>query len=106
MKRAIVISVRESKDNKTNENNAWVTVALMPTKMKNGNVFFPKSSEICVSTCAGELRSPDKFSAFRKLKLGDVVDVHYGFNEFSGKTFVENIELVTNSPFDVSVLIV
>lgn len=34
MKRAIVISVRESKDSKTRNNVEWATVALMPSKME------------------------------------------------------------------------
>ena len=106
MKRAIVTCVRTSKDNKTGEDNAWVTVALMPTKMNNGNLFYPKSSDISVSTCAGAIKASDKHKKYRDLKLGDIVDIHYGFNEYTQKPFVDDITLVKASPYKDSDLIV
>ena len=106
MKRAIVVSVRTSKDKTTSEDNAWVTAALMPTKMNNGNLFYPKSSDISVSTCAGAVKAPDKFTKYQGLKLGDVVDIHYGFNEFTQKPYVDDITLVKSSPYKESDLIV
>lgn len=106
MKRAIVTCVRTSKDSKSGEDNAWVTMSIMPAKMNNGNLFYPKSSDISVSTCAGALRAADKFSKYQGFKLGDVVDVHYGFNEYTQKPFVDDIILVKSSPFKDSDLIV
>ena len=106
MKRAIVVSVRISKDKTTSEDNAWVTVALMPTKMTNGNLFYPKSSDISVSTCAGAIKAPDKFTKYQGLKLGDIVDIHYALNEFTKKPFVNDITLVKSSPYKESDLIV
>ena len=75
MKRAIVTCVRTSKDNKSGEDNVWVTMSIMPSKMTNGNLFYPKSSDISVSTCAGAIKAPDKFTKYQGLKLGDVVDI-------------------------------
>ena len=106
MKRAIVVSVRTSKDKNSGEDNAWVTVALMPTKMNNGNLFYPKSSDISVSTCAGAIKAPDKFTKYQGLKLGDIVNIHYGFNEFTQKPFVDDITLVKSTPYKESDLIV
>ncbi len=106
MKRAIVTSVRTSKDNKSGEDNAWVTVSIMPSKMNNGNLFYPKSSDISVSTCAGAIRSADKFTKYQALKLGDLVDIHYGFNEFTNKPFVDDITLVKSSTYKDSDLII
>lgn len=106
MKRAIVTCVRTSKDSKTGEDNAWVTVAIMPSKMQNGSLFYPKSSDISVSTCAGAIRAKDKFSKYRDFKLGDIVDIHYGFNEFTQKPFVDDITLVKSSPYEESDLVV
>lgn len=106
MKRAIVTCVRTSKDSKSGEDNAWVTMSIMPSKMNNGNLFYPKSSDISVSTCAGALRAADKFSKYQGLKLGDLVDVHYGFNEYTQKPFIDDIILVKSSPFKDSDLIV
>ena len=106
MKRAIVVSVRESKDKSTSENNVWVTVAIMPSKYGNDKVFYPKSSEISVSTCAGELRSPDNFKKFKALSVGDVVNVVYGLNEFNQKPYVVDLQLVKQSPYSEEDLIV
>lgn len=106
MKRAIVTCVRTSKDSKSGEDNAWVTMSIMPSKMNNGNLFYPKSSDISVSTCAGALRAADKFSKYQGLKLGDLVDVPYGFNEYTQKPFIDDIILVKSSPFKDSDLIV
>ncbi len=106
MKRAIVTCVRMSKDNKSGEDNAWVTMSIMPSKMTNGNLFYPKSSDISVSTCAGALRAADKFTKYQELKIGDIVDIHYGFNEFAQKPFVDDITLVQSSSYKESDLIV
>jgi len=106
MKRAVVVSIRTSKDKNSGEDMAWVVVAVMPSKMNNGNLFYPKSSDISVSTCAGAIKSPDKFATYQKFKIGDVVNIHYGFNEFSQKPFVDNVELVTSTPYKESDLIV
>lgn len=106
MKRAIVTSVRLSKDSKTGEDNLWVSMAIMPTKMKNGELFYPKSSDISVSTCAGALRSPDKFAKYQELRLGDIVDINYALNEFTQKPFINEILLVKTSPYKETDLIV
>lgn len=106
MKRAIITSVRISKDNKTGEDNAWITASIMPSKMNNGNLFYPKATAISVSTCAGALRSPDKFSKYQGLKIGDIVDIHYALNEYNQKPFVNEILLVKESPYKENDLIV
>ena len=106
MKRAIVTCVRTSKDKETNEDVTWVTSALMPTKMQNGNLFYPKSSDISVSTCAGAIKASDKFTKYQGLKLGDIVDIHYGFNEFTQKPYVDDITLVKSTLYKESDLIV
>ena len=100
MKRAIVLQVRES-ENKQNNNEkaAWVTVGLLPAKMKSGNLFYPRSTETCVSTCAGVLTKPDNYEKFRKLAIGSIVDLTYGINEFTNKPFVADISVVCESPF-------
>ena len=106
MKRAIVVSVRTSKDNKTGEDTAWITVAIMPTKMSNGNLFYPQSKNIAVSTCAGAVRFPDKFSKYKSFNIGDLVDVHYALNEFNQTPMVVDIVLVEKCPYKANDLIV
>lgn len=106
MKRAIVTSVRISKDTKTSEDNVWITMSIMPSKMSNGNLFYPKTSDISVSTCAGAIRTSDRFTKYKDFKLGDVVNIHYNFNEYTQKLFIEDIELVLQSPYSENDLIV
>lgn len=106
MKRAIVVSVRTSKDTKTGEDTAWLTLAVMPSKTKDGRLYLPKSTDVPVNTSAAALRTPDKFTKYRDFKIGDLVDIHYALNDFTQKVFVEDITLVANSPYDMSQVIV
>ena len=107
MKRAIVLSVRQSVDTKSGENKCWVTLGVMPSKMLNsGNIFYPKTTDILVSTCAGEISSPDKFKKYKNLKLGDVMDISYGVNERSNQIFVDNLQMVKETPYALNELIV
>lgn len=101
MKRAIVLQVRESENKQNNnEKTVWVTVGLLPSKMKSGNLFYPKTTDICVSTCAGILTKPDNYDKFRKLAIGSIVDLSYGVNEFNNKVYVTDISVVCDSPFE------
>ena len=94
MKRAIVLQVRESENKQNNnEKTVWVTVGLLPSKMKNGNLYYPRT------TCAGALTKPDNYEKFRKLAIGSLVDLTYGINEFTNKPFVADISLSCESPF-------
>ena len=106
MKRAIVTCVRVSKDNKTGEDNVWVTMSIMPSKMTNGNLFYPKSSDISVTTFAGAIKSPDKFKQYKELKIGDLVNVHYSLNEYNQKPFISEVVFFADSPYKESDLIV
>ncbi len=106
MKRAIVVSVRPSKEKSTDENVIWATLAIMPNKGKNGNIYYPMSNKICVVTSAGELRSPDKYTKYSKFKIGDVVEVHYGINEKNDTVYVSDLNLVKESAYKDGDLIV
>ena len=106
MKRAIIVSVRFSKDSETNEDNVWITGAVMPAKMKNGNLFYPQSKKIAVSTCAGAVRNPDRYTKYKGFKLGDVVNIDYALNEFNQKPIIVDVQLVQKSPFKEEELIV
>ncbi len=106
MKRAIVVTVRESLDKKTSENVVWVSLVQMPQKRNDGKVYYPMSNKLLLVTSAGEVRSPDKFSKYKKLKIGDVVDVHMDINDNTDTIFVSNLELVKESTYKDSDLIV
>ena len=101
MKRAIVLQVRES-ENKQNNNKktVWVTVGILPAKMKNGGLYYPRSTDVCVSTCAGALTKPDNYEKYRKLAIGSLVDLYYEVNEYTNKPFVSDITVTCESPFE------
>lgn len=106
MKRAIVTCVRMSKDVKSGEDNCWVTMSIMPSKMNNGNLYYPKSSDISITTCAGAIRTPDKYMKYLGLNLGDIVNIHYALNEYTQKPFVNDIEIVKPTPYEESDLVI
>ena len=99
MKRAVVVAVRENADKKTGENNLWVTLAVMPAKMTNGGLYYPKSTDMLVSSCFGEIRHPDKFAQYKGLNIGALVDIEYGFNEVRQKPFVRELHNIKDSPY-------
>lgn len=102
MRRGIVLSVRDSEDKETHEKQLWVTVGKLPViDRKTGRVYAPKSTETIVVTMAGELRTPDKYSSFKSLKPGDLVEINFGVNEYTEKTYVDSLVVIVPSPYTV-----
>ncbi|MBR1891758.1 MAG: hypothetical protein IJ811_04630 [Clostridia bacterium] len=99
MKRAIVLQVRTSEDRETHETLAWVSVGCIPARMQDGRLYYPKTSDTLITTCAGETRSPDKFKKFKSLKVGSVVDLQMALNEFTNKSFVNDIIVRVDSKY-------
>lgn len=99
MKRGIVLQVRTSQDKATKETLVWVVVGQLPNAMKEGNLYYPKSSDVLINTVAGETRSPDKFKKFKSLKIGTLVKVEMALSEFSNKPFVSDIIVISESAF-------
>ena len=99
MKRGLVLQVRTSQDNQTKETLAWVTVGCIPSQMQDGRLYYPKSSDILITTVAGETRSPDKFKKYKDLAVGSVVDLHIAINEYTNKAFVNDIQIVKESAY-------
>ena len=106
MKRAIIVQVRMQKDKKTNDDIIWVTSAIMPSKSEKGDIFYPLSKNTLVTTCANALRSPDKYNEFKKLRIGDLIDIHYDLNEYKQQLYVSKLELVKQSSYKEEELIV
>lgn len=99
MKRCIVLSVRTSVDKKTSENLLWISVGVLPSKTSKGSLFYPKTTDIVLTACFGELRHPDSYSDNKNLTIGSLVDITYGFNEFTQKPFISKVEEVCQSPY-------
>ena len=102
MKRGFILQVRTSEDKQTKEMLAWVTIGCIPSKMKDGRLYFPKSSDTLISTCAGANRDPDKFKRYKELKVGTLIDVQTAISEYTEKPFINNLFVVIDSPFSES----
>ena len=51
MKRCILVSSRENKDKETGDELLFLTLYRLPSKMKNGGLWYPKSCEAIVTAC-------------------------------------------------------
>jgi len=99
MKRCIVVGVRQNVDEKTNEKILFVTLCQLPSKMKNGGLWYPKKAELISTACFGEQRNATAFEQFSKLGIGSLVEVVYGVNEFTGNPFVANLNVKQESVY-------
>lgn len=104
MKRAIVTVVRESVDENTKEPLVFVSMGVLPSKMKDGGLWYQKKDGSFLTTCFGKNRNENAFNFAKSLLPGAIVDVIYGVNEFTGKTFVASLSSVCDSPFSENVL--
>ena len=100
MKRCIVTGVRKSEDNKTKDKLLFVTLHRLPSKMKNGGLWFPKLNEPVVTACFNQSTDKDGYEKYSALEAGAICDVTYGVNEFNGKVFVARLNVVMESPYD------
>ena len=99
MKRCFVVGVRENQDEKTKENILFVTLCQLPSKMKNGGLWYPKKADLITTACFGEQRHPSQYKEYKTLGIGSLVDVVYGVNEFTGTVFVANLTVKQESVY-------
>lgn len=99
MKRAIIVGVKESKDTKTGDDLLFITCFKLPSKMKNGGLWFPKSSEAVVTACVNNTKAPQDYEVFRNVLPGTLCDLTLGINDFNGKSYIAKIDIVVKSPF-------
>ncbi len=99
MKRAIIVEVRESKDQKTNDDLLFIKLVRLPSKMQNGGLWYSKSSEAVVNACVNKTRSAADYETFRSVLPGALCDITFGVNDFNGKPFVAKLDIVKSSPF-------
>lgn len=99
MKRAIVTVVRESVDQKTNEPLIFVVMGVLPSKMKDGGLWYPSKDKSFLYTCFGKERNEALFNFAKSLLPGAIVGVVFGVNEFTGKNFISSLSSVCDSPF-------
>ena len=70
MKRCIVTGVRKSEDSKTKDKLLFVTLHRLPSKMKNGGLWFPKLNEAVVTACFNQSTDKDGYEKYSALEAG------------------------------------
>lgn len=99
MKKVMIMSVRATVDKKTNENVVYVTVYDLGNRNANGVIFSAKSSEAVKTAFANEARNPEKYAKYKALNIGSLCTMDLGVNDFDGRVYVSNLDLVQDSPY-------
>lgn len=99
MKKVMVMSVRATVDKKTNENVVYVTVYDMGNRNNQGVIFSAKSGEAVRVAFANETRNPEKYAKYKALNIGSLCTMDLGVNDFDGRVYVSNLDLVQDSPY-------
>ena len=98
-KRCLVVSNKIVVDSKSNDRLLYLVLYRLPNRTKNGGLWYPKSTESVVNVCVNEKREPEKFSRLSTFAYGSCVDISFGLNENTEKTYVASVELVPNTSF-------
>ena len=94
MKRFLVTQVRQNKDKDTGDDLMFISLFRLPSRMKNGGLFYPKKEDREVTACLNKTKKPEEYQKFLNLLPGSLVDVTFGINDFNEKTFVAGMQLV------------
>lgn len=94
MKRCILCYTRESEDKETKDKLLFLTLACLPSKMKDGGLWYPKKTDTLVTACINATKSPKDYQDFKMINPGALIDITYGFNEFNNSTFIAKVDLV------------
>ena len=97
MKRFLVCSVRKGEDEKTKGELLFITMYRLPSKMKDGGLWFPKKDEQLAVACISKDRAPKDYEDLLSLLPGTLVDVTFGFNDFNQQSFVAKVDVVPGS---------
>ena len=94
MRRCILISTRQNKDEKTGDELMFLTLSRLPNKMNNGGLWYPKKDELIINTCVNKTRSPEEFEKMQNVLPGTLIDVTFGLNEYTNKAYVVKTDVV------------
>ena len=69
MKRGILLSVREQKDSNTGEDVLFATAYALPSRMKNGGLWYPKKEDSTYVRFVKKESNPEDYEYLSKLLL-------------------------------------
>ncbi len=104
MRRCILVSNRQGKDEKTGDELLFLTLYRLPNKMSNGGLWHPKQNEAIINGCINKTKKPEDYEKFATLLPGALIDVTFGINDFNNKTFVARMDLVEQALFEEDLL--
>lgn len=94
MRRFILISNRQNKDEKTGDELLFVKLARLPSKMNNGGLWYPKKDEEILTTCINKSRASEEYEKMLPVLPGTLIDVTFGLNEFTNKAYAIKFDVV------------
>ena len=94
MRRCILISTRQNKDEKTGDELLFLTLTRLPNKMTNGGLWYPKKDELILNTCINKTKNPSEFENMSRVLPGALIDVTFGLNEYTNKAYVLKTDVV------------
>ena len=97
MRRCILISARQNKDEKTGDELLFLTLSRLPNRMSNGGLWYPKKDELIITTCINKTKSPEDFERMLKVLPGTLIDVTFGLNEYNNKIYVVKTDIVVGT---------
>lgn len=97
MKRCLLVSIRESQDKETKDELLFLTCYALPSVMKNGGLYYPKSADAIINVCINKTRAPMDYDLFKNVLPGALVDILIAVNEITSKKFVAKCDLVAGT---------
>ena len=91
MKRTMLVDIRNGKDNESGDELLFLTLYVLPTRMKNGGLWHQKKNEAIINACVNATRKPELYARLQTILPGALVDISFAINEFNQKTYVDAI---------------
>ena len=79
-RRCLVVSNKLGTDEKTKDTLLYLAAYRLPTKRKDGGLWYPKPTEAVINVCVNKTRDPEKFNRLSTIQLGSLVDIVFGTN--------------------------
>lgn len=105
MKRYVVCDIKDGQDKDTKENLVFLTMYRIPTRMKQSDkLWHTKQAEAISVACAGEKRNADDYKKYKAVKVGTIVDVTFGINEFTNKAVIAKVDVFAEPNYSKEII--
>lgn len=94
MSRVLVCSTRVGEDKDTNDSVLYMATWRMPTYTSKGLLWYPKKDESISYIVVRRAEKPQTFEEFRHVLPGTLLEVYYGVNDLTGKSYVDHFAVV------------